>query len=413
MIPTNWDRRIVDLVHEYPVETVYGALDRDPIGGLKASVALPRVSRDGLEEHVSVIRDAGATFTYLINTSCLGNREYTPGGFSRIQDFLRYLVDIGVDQVVVGIPYLLELVRANAPELKVRVSTIAMVDSVQKARFWEDLGAHEILLDQHVNRRFDRIAAIRRAVDCELSVMVNDFCLLQCPMTQYHSNALGHTSHLDDTPMVDTSALTCKTQMLRRPVDMIRAPWIRPEDLGRYEELGIDGFKLAGRTQTTEVIAFQVAAYAARRFDGNLLDLLEIVRLKADEDQQRLLDRLLDRAPRITQLAMKAGAAVLARARVSNRANQLRYAAGQPAERARRSIAAFHALGEAYANVHIDNRALDGFLDGFENLGCESCDECTYCQRFTDEALTTDDDRISHAGGLVDDLLDALKRGSI
>ena len=53
------------------------------------------------------------------------------------------------------------------------------------------------------------------------------------------------------------------------------ADWIRPEDLVHYEALGYDSFKLAGRNLPTEVLITRLKAYAGRRYDGNLLDLVQ------------------------------------------------------------------------------------------------------------------------------------------
>lgn len=50
--------------------------------------------------------------------------------------------------------------------------------------------------------------------------------------------------------------------------------WIRPEDLVVYEGLGFDRFKIAGRNKRTEWLVRAVKAYANRKYDGNLLDIV-------------------------------------------------------------------------------------------------------------------------------------------
>ena len=58
------------------------------------------------------------------------------------------------------------------------------------------------------------------------------------------------------------------------PSLFIKSAWIRPEDLPRYEKLGYTTFKLIERGMPSSDLLKRVAAYSARRFDGNLAELL-------------------------------------------------------------------------------------------------------------------------------------------
>ena len=61
---------------------------------------------------------------------------------------------------------------------------------------------------------------------------------------------------------------------LEDPSLFIKSAWIRPEDLSRYEALGYTTFKLIERGMPSAELLKRVAAYSARRFDGNLAELL-------------------------------------------------------------------------------------------------------------------------------------------
>jgi len=52
-------------------------------------------------------------------------------------------------------------------------------------------------------------------------------------------------------------------------------PVLPPEDLSLYEEMGYDRFKVVERDLPTPVMVSRVRAYAERRYDGNLLDLVQ------------------------------------------------------------------------------------------------------------------------------------------
>ena len=48
---------------------------------------------------------------------------------------------------------------------------------------------------------------------------------------------------------------------------------IRPEDLHYYNEIGLNYFKVSGRTGSTEYLAKCLESYMAQSFDGNFLSL--------------------------------------------------------------------------------------------------------------------------------------------
>jgi len=48
-----------------------------------------------------------------------------------------------------------------------------------------------------------------------------------------------------------------------------------PEDLHYYEKLGYETFKIVERNTPTQILLERVKAYSERRYDGNLLDLVQ------------------------------------------------------------------------------------------------------------------------------------------
>ena len=66
----------------------------------------------------------------------------------------------------------------------------------------------------------------------------------------------------------------CSGRLLTEPVELLRSPFIRPEDLHVYDELGMDIIKLADRTESAETLMQTARAYAAERYEGNLFQLI-------------------------------------------------------------------------------------------------------------------------------------------
>jgi collagenase-like PrtC family protease len=111
----------------------------------------------------------------------------------RVTALLARVGELGVRRVTVSTPFLLELVKSRFPAFKVRVGIYAQVDTPRRARFWEDLGADAIVLESFsINRNCRRLAAIRRAVRCDLELIANHVCLLNCPLQSYPQNGFAH-----------------------------------------------------------------------------------------------------------------------------------------------------------------------------------------------------------------------------
>jgi collagenase-like PrtC family protease len=184
-------------------------------------------------------------------------------------------VDIGIDSIVVADPYLVETISKNF-DVDVVVSVLAFVDSPQKAEMFEDLGASSIVIDSNVNRHFDVLHAIRDSVDCELKLLINEGCLYRCPFRYAHFNFFSHAFGPEPRPNVldDYYYLKCLELRIEAPEQIIKSPWIRPEDIKLYKDI-TDVYKIGGRTHFVDWILNCVNAYYGESYDGNLMDILD------------------------------------------------------------------------------------------------------------------------------------------
>jgi collagenase-like PrtC family protease len=400
-IATNFDPLLIEGIQEYPVTELFGKLREDAIGGGRAPYQLARVSRQTLARHVRQAREAGIGFNYLLNASCLGNMEITREGQRAIDRLLGWVSDIGVTSVTVATPLLLKTVKSRYPHLQVRVSVFGGVDRVRKAQMWEELGADCIVLDSIlVNRELSTLASIRKGIKCDLELLVNNNCLAGCALSPAHMNALAHSGqsrHKNKGFFLDWCFLKCTEMKLRDPVNYIRSEWIRPEDLPVYEELGYDLFKIAERDIPTEVMLRRVKAYAERRYDGNLLDLIQAYGFKGVSRDHRYyrhgllwLLRYLIRPGLVNPLRMMP----------LKRLAELR-GMTRPVE------------GEA--PVYIDNRALDGFIERFRREGCldADCEECRWCHDFAEKAVRIDPASRAEALAAYEELFNSMHDGSM
>jgi collagenase-like PrtC family protease len=400
-VATNFDPCLIEELSGYPVVELYGKLREDPVGGGRAPYQLAPVARGKLADHVQHARRFGIDFNYLLNASCLSNREITRRGQKEIERLLDWICEIGVSSVTVSSPYLLTLIKRRYPGLKVRISVFGGVDRVRKAQMWEELGADCIVLDSIlVNRELKTLEQIRKNVTCDLELLANNNCLSGCALSPMHMNALSHTGqcwHDNRGFFIDWSFLKCTEMKLRDPVNYIRSEWIRPEDLHVYEELGFELFKVTERDIPTSMLVTRVRAYAERRYEGNLLDLIQPYGFKGLDEN----DRYFRRGPRwFLQFFLRPGLVNPARMILLKRLADIRSMTGPMAE---------------HEPVYIDNRALDGFMERFLEKGCLDihCEECRWCHDFAAKAVRIDEPHRQLALRAYDELFQALNDGDM
>ncbi|MGH9042518.1 MAG: U32 family peptidase [Acidimicrobiia bacterium] len=273
VVPAVLDESFLDDLSGVPIAHLYGSLPDDP--SLRESGWLPRTDPDRLAAYVARAAGQGRGFFYALNAGCLANEEFTSEGQRWLVDRLGWLVDIGAQGVVLANPYLVAFAKARFPQLQVAVSTAACVDSVDKAQFYEGRGTDVLYLPEYVNRDFRLLRELRKRISCRLVLLANVGCLLHCPLRTFHIQAISHSGRSQQLgTYVDYSLMWCTSEKTRDPGLMVKSPWIRPEDLGVYEALGYDEFKLAGREMDRPWVERVTRAYAARRHDGDLNQLI-------------------------------------------------------------------------------------------------------------------------------------------
>jgi hypothetical protein len=159
---------------------------------------------------------------------------------------------------------------------------------------------------------------------------------------------------------------------LQDPVNYIRSEWIRPEDLHLYEDLGYDSFKITERGAPTPVLVRRVKAWSERRYDGNLLDLVQpfgFAESRGAEEGKGLRWKIRHFFRPLTVSLRRLWAVK----RLAEERGLLGRRDGLPP-------------------VEIDNRALDGFMDRFLSKGCKDvdCEACRHCHRWAEKAVRID-----------------------
>lgn len=258
------------------VYEVFASAPVSIVGSGRESGIVKNVTNDQMRAYIKKVQSHGIRFNYLLNGSCSGGLELTDEGYSNLLDYIDLFVEMGVDSFTVASPFLLEIIKANYPTMYVSISTIEHIDSLDEAQKWVGLGADRIIVSYMANRDFKLLEVLVRKAGAEIEVMANESCLYNCPLRRYHYNLTAHGSHCQ-TATIEYPFKYCSQKKVESPEELIKARWIRPEDLKIYHNLGIEYIKLAGREKTSEWLIECANHYAHRKSPDNLLDILAIV----------------------------------------------------------------------------------------------------------------------------------------
>lgn len=391
-VAANYDSALVPELAAYPVDEVYGKFPADGFSGGRPGYLATPVSGTDLRSYINLLGRYDIAFNYLLNGSCFGNREWTSSWQKRVTAFIDKLGGMGVKRLTVSTPFLLKLIKRRFPAFKIRVGIYAQVDTPRRARFWEELGADAITLESFsINRDFRRLAAIRASVSCDLQLIANHVCLLNCPLQSYHQNGFAHASENSGTLFIDYCLMRCSRVRLTDPSQFIKSCWIRPEDISIYDAMGYRTFKLLERGIPSVELLRRVKAYSERTFDGNLAELLLSYGFKGAVRKESFWALKHFFKPR--------------------QANPRRL---QPLFELARLQGWLSPIPES--PIRVDSRKIpQNFLEGFRTRDCASldCGRCGYCETIAEQAVSISPAYRADVLKKYDDIDETMKTGGL
>lgn len=335
------------------IKEIYGSIPSAPIGTIRPSSTIPNVDINFLCEYIKKVNNIGIEFDYIMNSTVLDGCEYTSEGKQEIIDFVGQLVDSGLNTITISVPYVIRLIKKYFPSLNITASICAEIDSVQRALDFEGMGVNCIVPAKDINRDFPTLEVLSSKCNSDIKLLCTTPCLYKCSDLYYHMNL---SSVLDNSlksslrvkgDFLSHTAARCQRRRLEHIPEHIKSPWIRPEDLSHYENIGITNFKLDGRDKTEEYNLLVAKAYMDGSFSGNLLYLMHNFYAK-DMDEFNNCGKIGDESYRL--------------------------------------------------GVYLDNTKLDGFINYFSSgkANCKNgCSNCNYCEMWSNKAITINKDSIT------------------
>ena len=224
-------------------------------------------------------RANGIELDTLFNCNCYGDIAISQELADFVGSTLREMDAEGLfpDTVTTTSPFVATVLRRDFPSVKIRLSVNQRIHGT--VGFESVLELFDSFYASRENHRdlawLKTVSDWAKAHGKVVGMQANSGCLRQCPFQTFHDNLHGHDRITQSKvgEAFDFSVFRCKTNYARGNYeDFLRATWIRPEDLPRYEE-HVDVVKIATRRHPEPVKVLD--AYATYSYDGNLADLMD------------------------------------------------------------------------------------------------------------------------------------------
>lgn len=283
-LPDDGGERCAEVLHDYTgqVDEVYVAWPGQASGraalGTRRGYVDWRVQSE-VESELGALRQLGLRLNLLFNANCYGGRALSEHLEHEVASIIDHLGECcgGVDSVTTTSLAVAHTVKQHYPAVRTRASVNMRIGTVAAMAYVAHL-FDEYCVQREFNRDPAHLRQLRSWADANgktLSLLANSGCLAHCSGQTFHDNLVAHEQEIDEGRNVGGWAPILCQHVMREAasrVHLLRATWIRPEDLRHLEGL-IDHVKLATRLHDRPRLV--VAAYVRRRYPGNLLDLLE------------------------------------------------------------------------------------------------------------------------------------------
>lgn len=293
-VGVNFDFDLLDKFNELnkihkcnKITELYGSTAEWSSLAARPTFRLPDIDSKTLELYVKKAKDYNIDFNYTLNSFVpFGSKVEMCNNLSKIVDYVKLLESIGVYRLTIANPIMLEVIRKYAKsDIEIEISTCAHIDAVSQIKYYhEKYGVNKVCGNLNKNRDFNFLKVASQYCNDNgiiYELMANEFCGVggsnystHCVYRDscYACHATNET--YEDTMLFDNYPMNlCTASRNENPANWLRLRWIRPEDIVYYNKIGLENFKITGRTGSTEYIIKTISSYMDGKFDGNIIEL--------------------------------------------------------------------------------------------------------------------------------------------
>ena len=223
--------------------------------------------------------DLAKTIEYAHN---IGKKVYTAiniyawdDSYEEIRKQIRMLGELEVDGIIVADGGIVEMIKEEAPNVEIHISTQANTVSAHSANFWYHNGAKRVILGRELNKEQIRTIMKEKPEDLEVEMFVHGAICFGYSGRCFLSDFLaGRSANLGDCAQSCRWAYNVYVEEHNKPGNLMP---VEHDDKGTYifsskdmclvkeipeiVEMGVDSLKIEGRLKTSYYLASVVNAY--------------------------------------------------------------------------------------------------------------------------------------------------------
>lgn len=259
------------------IESVYFPIPKKYLGSGRM-IDEPHTHESDIKQLMQRCNELGIKPFLLLNSTLV-----SASNFEKTLKYVKTLYEKnGLRYVIVTDPYLMTLMKKNFKDIFIEASTLCRIKNIEEAKYFKELGVDRITSDREIIRDLKTLKSISKILP--IKVLSNEGCMKNCIYKYSHYNMLSSKnldepffafgqSIADRRKMYDEMDSMCVLSMQKHPYKFFSSPFIRPEDLKKYEGI-TNVFKLSTRNFETLRIQKVLEAYINQKYSGNLVDLL-------------------------------------------------------------------------------------------------------------------------------------------
>jgi len=285
------------------IKEFFGSDKRHAYLSARPEFRLQNIGCKRLERYIKMCNDAGIEFNYTLNGINPGSKQFLLDKKQEIFNFIKYLKAIGVKRVTVSNVLVMSFVKEAEPDLPIEASTIMHIDTISQIKWLSDHFHIDKICGSILKNR--NILFLKKAADfckeigIKYEILVNEFCGNggSKGMKAYGTSCILrdhcyilHSSNITkkNAELFNTYPMGYCMNSRMDPSSWLKMRFVLPQDIDQYGSIGINNFKISGRTGTTDYLLQVVEAYLSKNWSGNLLALwkqLETIYSKQKETE--------------------------------------------------------------------------------------------------------------------------------
>jgi len=230
-----------------------------------------------LIEDLKKISGWGIKLNLLLNGNCYGANSLSRQFYMKIGDIIDYIHRrFKISTITTSSPIIAEFIKNNFEDIETRASVNMDIGTVQGMEYISKY-FDGYCMQRECNRRYEQISTLKEWCDIngkKLVLLANSGCMNNCSAHVFHDNLVAHEKETEFLDKIQFKGI-CREYLkdYRHMASLIKdQSFVRPEDLNIYAKW-FDVMKLA--TRVTPYPGKIIDAYAAGKYNGNILDLLE------------------------------------------------------------------------------------------------------------------------------------------